>query len=389
MKKILLVCALVVGTIGVGSAFGCSSDEPAKRKSSKGSEARSFIVLGDIHYCEDTYYDLEAMLAEKPGDHRQITQTYIPITESNWADQVAAIKKSVDETLPPVACIVQLGDMSEGLANREGLADRMAKEVMEVLRGTRMGVPWILTKGNHDITGVGICKEEARSAFGKYYTPFIKEQIGSDRVVEGNYTYQTGDILFVVLDAYNREVDQVAFARQALENTTAKYKFVCMHDPAIPATERCWHYMKSKPAAERAEFLKVLAQNKAFFLCGHLHRYSVLKRETEWGPIVQVMATSVTNTRRSMKPSYQLATDQYGPYLVDWKESYSPSTADQRKATLEEEAKYVSYYKMNNLAGYAVISVDPKKDRVVLRYFPMFGEEPFDEIDLTELYNRK
>ena len=56
---------------------------------------------------------------------------------------------------------------------------------------------------------------------------------------------------------------------------------------------------------------------------------------------------------------------------------------------LADEANYVTYYKMNNLAGYAVISIDAKKERVLLRYYPAFGDEAFDEIDLTELYSQK
>lgn len=389
MKKILLVCAIAVILFFAGTTQCCATNDDAAGHSGK-SGLLSFIVLGDVHYCDAGYYDLNTMLAEKPGDHRQITGTYAPVTKANWADQVAALKERVDLTQPPVRCVIQLGDMSEGLANTAGGADRMAENITNMLRNTRMGVPWLLVKGNHDVTGIGTeGREEARSAFGRYYTPFIREQTGNDRIEEANYTYQIGDALFVILDAYNSSIDQTAFAKNALENSTAKYKFVCMHDPAIPATERCWHYLKSKPEEVRADFLKVLAENKAIFLCGHLHRYSVLRRDTEWGPIIQVMVTSVTNLRRTARPTYQMDTEQYGEYLVDWKASWNPSTAEQRKATLREEAKFVKYYKMNNLAGYAVITIDARKERVLLRYYPAFGTDAYDEVDLTELYNRK
>lgn len=383
----VLICAAAVLLFGSVSASCRPPHGDSGRKGSAKTESMSFIILGDIHYCDPAYYDLTSMLAEKPGDYRQITKTYAPVTAANWADQIGSLKKRIAGTLPPVGCVVQLGDISEGVANSKGMADRMAGNMMEVLRKTELGVPWLLVKGNHDVTGFGSSRQEARDAFGKYYVPFIREQIGSDEVWEGNYTFRTGEVLFVMLDAYNSAVDQTAFAKEALENTTAKYKFVCMHEPAIPATERCWHYLRSKPAAERDEFLKVLAQNKAIFLCGHLHRYSVLRRDTEWGPIVQVMAVSVTNLRRSAKPTYQMETRNYGEYLVDWKADWNPSTAEQRKAVLREEARHVNYYKMNNLAGYGVISIDAKKERVTLRYYSAFGEEPYDETDLTALYD--
>lgn len=389
MKKILLVSLLAATLCLVCAAPSCAADNPAPERAPGKAGPTSFIVLGDVHYCDADLYDLDRMLAEKPGDHRQITDTYAPVTAANWPDQLRTLKARIDRTKPRVQCIVQLGDLSEGLANTAGGADRIAENVIRVLREAKTGVPWILTKGNHDVTGVGTaCREEARTAFRRFYTPFIRKQTGSE-VTDANYTCRIGEVLFVVLDAYNSAVDQTAFAKEALENTTAKYRFVCMHDPAIPATERCWYYLRSKPAAEREAFLRVLAENRAVFLCGHLHRYSVLRRDTPWGPIIQVMTTSVTNLRRSAKPAYQFGTDQYGEQLVDRKADWNPQTAAERRATLRKESEHVSYYKMNNLAGYAVIEVDPEKDRVLLRYYPAFGEEPYDEVDLTALYDRK
>lgn len=389
MKKMLLLCTGVASLLSAGSALSCKADNGPDGKAPVKSESLSFIVLGDVHYCDASFYDLEAMLCDKPGDHRQITGTYAPVTAANWTDQVRALKERIDRTKPPVGCVVQLGDISEGISNRAGGAEKMAENMMNVLRRSNLGVPWILTKGNHDVTGFGPCREEARSAFGKYYTPFIREQTGGPVEGDANYTYRMGEVLIVVLDAYDNKVDQTDFLRRALENTTARYKFVCMHEPAIPASERCWHYLRNKPQSVRDEFLKVLAQNRAIFLCGHLHRYSVLRRDTEWGPIVQVMTTSVTNLRRSSKPTYRLDTDRYGEGLVDWKAEWNPATAESRRAVLREEARHVHYYEMNNLAGYALIEVDTRRERILLRYYPAFEERPYEEIDLTELYNRK
>lgn len=388
MNRILQVCAIAVILFHVDAARCDMLNNPSDGRSARKSGDVSLLVLGDVHYCDTSFYDLEKMQANKPGDYQQITKTYAPVTKSNWSDLIEALDRRIAECEPPIRCVVQLGDISEGIANVKGMSNRMAENMMNVLESAKLGVPWLLVKGNHDITGFDECRQEARDAFKTYYTPFIKKQIGSEEVEEANYVYQIGEVLIVALDAYGNTSEQIDFARKALENSTAKYKFVCMHEPAIPATERCWYYLKSRPE-NRDEFLKVLAQNKAIFLCAHLHRYSVLRRDTPWGPIVQVMVTSTTNLRRTAKPTYQFGLDSYGPALVDWKPTWNASTAEQRKQTLSEEAKHVTYYKMNNLAGYAVISIDARKERVLLRYYPAFGDEPFDEIDLTELYNQK
>ena len=196
------------------------------------------------------------------------------------------------------------------------------------------------------------------------------------------------DVPSLSFQLFNRTLDQTEFMRKALEESDAKYKFVCMHEPAVPATERCWHYLKNSPE-RRPEFLKAIAENKAVFLCGHLHRYSVLRRNTEWGPVVQVMVNSVTDLKRQVTPSYELGLKDYGAGLVEWKPDYSPSNREWRLETLTAEAEYVDYYNMTNLPGYALISINGKTGNIMLRYYPAWSDEPYDEVNLTELLNGK
>lgn len=399
MKKALLSVAAICCLLSANPVAGCAGTAAAVHNDNetadteisgpgRDSGSMSFIILGDMHYCEPRFYDLDAMLAEKAGDHRQITKTYAPVTEANWEDQIAQIRKAVRNTKPEVKCIVQLGDISEGLANYEGAADLMAENVTDVLRKTKMGVPWVLAKGNHDITGVGDFKQDARDAFNRHYVPFIKEQTGCTDVNEGNYVYRNGDCLFVALDSWNSKTDQVEFARTALEGSDARYKFVFMHEPVVPVSERCWFFLK-KDDEKRNELLKVIAENKAIVLCGHLHRYSVLRRNTEWGPVVQVMAASVTNLKRKAAPGYELGLEQYGEYLVDWKPDFSPSNAEWRREVLRKEAQYVDWYKLADVAGYGVISIDGKKGKITLNYYSAFSDTAYDTVDLSGLLNGK
>lgn len=398
MKATSILVSIGISALLLGlHAESCSGAETANNQKQevvkKKDVSMSFIIMGDLHYCEDRFYDLAKMEEEKPSDFRQITLTYAPVTKANWADQMSVIADKVNTTKPEVKGIVQLGDISEGLGNIDGAPSRIAQNITKVLGDLNLGCPWLLVKGNHDITGVGDkCKVEAKSAFREYYVPFIKQQTGLDDVVEGNYAYERDGVLFVMLDCYTAETDQTEFARKALESSDAPYKFVCLHEPVIPTTERCWHFMKRKSEEKRDEFLKVIAENRAFVLCGHLHRYSVLRRKTEYGPIVQVMANSVSNVKRTSSTSKTLdGVQYYGTYLCDtYKPDYSPSNYETRRAQLEAEAPFVDYYKMNTLTGYGVISIDGKKNKVILRYYSAFDEsEPYDEIDLMELYNRK
>jgi len=352
----------------------------------------SFIILGDIHYCEERFYDMGAMFADKPGDWRQIARTYAPVTKANWKDQASIISAVARSTEPPVRCIVQLGDISEGLGNTPGGPEAIARNITDILKDTDPGCPWLLVKGNHDITGVGdSCKIEAKAAFGKFYTPFIREQTGQEGIREATCAYETGGVLFVVLDAFGHVSEQISFAKQALESSNARYKFICLHEPVIPATERCWHFLRHNRPEIRESFLRIVAENQAFVLCGHLHRYSVLRRKTPWGPIVQVMANSVTNLKREADTSETLdGVQYYGTYLCDtYRPDFNPDNLETRRAQLSAEAPFVDYYKMNTLAGYGVITIDSATDQVLLKYYAAFDpEKPYDVVDLTELYRR-
>lgn len=353
-------------------------------------KSHSYILLGDIHYCEERFYDLTAMETDKPSDYRQITQTYAPVTKANWVDQIKTLKAAVEKTLPEVKGVIQLGDVSEGLGNFAGAPEEMAKNVVAQLKAANIGVPWVLVKGNHDITGVGTgMQDAAKAAYVANVTPFIREQTGVNDITDATYSFEKDGVLVVVLDAYNSKQNQTQYAKSVLEKSKAKIKLVCMHEPAVPVSEKCWHYLRTKPA-DREAFLKVIAENKAIFLAGHLHRYSVLRRNTQWGPIVQVMANSVTNLARTSKPSYDHFTDQagkYGDILINWKSITDETIINY----LRTEQPYVDYFKMNALAGFAVLSINAETPEPVvsLTYFTAFDENtPYDTVNLTELYSK-
>lgn len=59
-----------------------------------------------------------------------------------------------------------MGDLSEGLAGSPQKAIQMANNAFKAVNKMNLKVPFIMTKGNHDITGPG-----AKEAFEKYTYP--------------------------------------------------------------------------------------------------------------------------------------------------------------------------------------------------------------------------
>jgi hypothetical protein len=289
------------------------------------------------------------------------------------------LRQKVKTVKPAVKVVIQLGDLSEGLAGSVEKAEQMAANAMSALEAANISVPWILVKGNHDITGPG-----ATEAFQKFYVPMIRKQTHDPEIKNASYSYTSGDVQITCLDPWDKNIDMVAFLENELSASKAKFKFVAVHEPVIPVTERCWHMFRQDPD-RRIKLLEVIARYKAIVLCAHLHRYAVVCRNTPYGRIVQVMVNSVVGDRNYIKPSRVIT--EFGPSLAENAPDWQPETLEARKAILADEAKYVTFYKQTDLPGYAIIKTDGGKGTVQLEYYAAFGKAPYNKINLTKLLN--
>lgn len=340
------------------------------------AQKSTLLVLGDLHYDLLEDHDMD-WLRTKPDDLRQVTQEYTVFTKNNWVDFMGIVRDKAQTVKPPMKAVIQLGDLSEGLAGSEEKAVQMASSAMDAVEAAEIPVPWIIAKGNHDITGPG-----AVDAFINIYTPMFRKQTGNPEIKNASYSYGYGSVQITCIDPWDRDLDMVAFLDNELSASKAKFKFIAIHEPVIPVTERCWHTLRRNPE-QREKLLEVIAKHRAIVLCAHLHRYSVVSRNTKYGPIVQVMVVSVIKDRNYLIPSRMIT--EYGPSLAENVPDWEPGTLEPRKAILSEEAKYVRFYKQTDLPGYALIKLNEKRGTVHLEYYAAFGHKPYDKIDLTKL----
>lgn len=337
-----------------------------------GDEAQKFLVLGDMHYDLIENHDLE-WLATTKDDLRQVTQEYTVFTAENWDDFTGVLaEKAVD-----VDAVLQLGDISEGLAGTPQLAVQMADSVFSAVDRIGFEVPVIITKGNHDITGPG-----AREAFDEVYLPNMARLSGHDSLSSANYRTEVGDCCFVCYDPWDKDNHGLDALRDNLAASSAKHKFVLVHEPVIPINERCWHVLR-RDDEKRAELLRIIAGEEAIVLCAHMHLYSVVCRDTEYGPIVQLMANSVIRDAGMLKPSYLIT--EYGPSLALSRPDWEPETMDQRVKWLSEEAEHVTYFRQTDLPGYGILEAGPEDGRITYTYYAAFSDEPYDTVDVTSL----
>lgn len=202
----------------------------------------SFLLLGDIHYDLLEDHDME-WLSTKPDDLRQVTKEYSIFTKNTWPEFSRIISGKVQKHQPSIKAVLQMGDLSEGLAGSPQKAIQMANSAFKAVNKMNLKVPFIMTKGNHDITGPG-----AKEAFEKVYLPNMARLAGHPSLQSTNYTTTLDDVLFVCYDPWDRNPEGLQQLEKSLAGSKATYKFVMLHELVIPVNERCWHVFRQDNA---------------------------------------------------------------------------------------------------------------------------------------------
>ena len=354
------------------------------------SQDVSFIALGDLHYDRLDDHDWD-YVKTRPQDFEQIMKEYPQYTAVYLGKFLQLIKNQTLSVSPPVKAVVQLGDLVEGVAGTPILARQMNRGAVDLLYSADLSVPWILAKGNHDVSN----SPGQPEAWQEVIRPFIEGQIHK-KIGNGMYSCKISDqVEFFVLDQFFSvdqnlpESEMVTFLETEFAKSTATYKFVLTHQPVIPVTERCWHLLSGirRPVQDstlRNRFLNLLGKNKAIVLCAHLHQYSVLNRQTPSGPVVQIMVNSVNRSFDSPVPE-KVETSYKGGEWVNSNADWQPFNRTIRFRILEEEKKHVKSFVKADIPGYCVLSVFPKEQKVMMDFFNGFSDKPFQSINISDL----
>lgn len=334
-------------------------------------QEESYLLLGDMHYDLLENHSIE-WLATTKDDLRQVTTEYTVFTKNFWKPFTEVVKRQSKGC----DAVLQMGDISEGLAGTPELAYQMADSCFAAIDRIGFDIPMLIVKGNHDITGPG-----AREAFDSIYLPNISRLARLDSIPStSNYAKKIGNTLFVAYDPWSGSRNSLDALEKNLTCCEAKNKVVFVHEPLIPINERCWHLVR-RHEDRRQELLRIIASNHAIVLCAHMHLYSVVERDTEWGPIVQILVNSV-NREPDMTQPRDIRTE-YGPSLALNRPDWQPETMEQRVAWLEAEAPFVHYYKCMDLPGYGKLKIGRKG--ISLDYYAGLSERPYDTVNISEL----
>ena len=310
----------------------------------------SFVYLGDMHFDKRSHHDFEWVQANKPNDIRQI-EDYVRITEKYTPRLLRRIQTSIESSDGQIKMIVQGGDLTEGLCGSRKLQETQFKDVKECIRNYIPETRFLVTKGNHDITGPG-----AKEAFDSVMLPWLSNEC-EKQIDSASFYFMEGPDLFVFFDAYHN--NSLDWLEKTLSQNRHRYVFVVMHPPAVPYNARStWHlFSRAREKDVRERFLNILGANKVVLLTGHLHKYVVLARRTSTGAFVQFSMNSVISSSKILVRNHLEGVENYGGPLVELEPEFQPDTKEQRQKLLEDEKPYIAYFEYANFPGYAIVNV--------------------------------
>ena len=332
-------------------------------------------MLGDLHIDQLDHHDMEWLRKEQPNDVSQV-QDYSRITREVTPKLLDVVRRQVDGAKAGVPFALQLGDLVEGLCGSEALATRQANDALDMVRAIGLPVPFLFTKGNHDITGPG-----AREVYDRVLVPFMAGQAGGG--IEGaGFTREREGTLLVFFDAYDKDsLDW--FAGLMAERKPRRLLFV-IHPPVVPYNARStWHvYSSPRQEAQRRRLLDLLGAARAVVLCGHLHKYSFLVRRTATGRFAQLALSSVASSADAAPRDLIEGVEKYGPDLVRLEPKHAPDTVDQRRRALEEERPFIERFEYADTWGHALVTV--RGDQVHASVYRGLGRDAWKSLDLTD-----
>lgn len=329
----------------------------------------SFTLLGDLHFDRIEHHDWEWVREHQPNDVRQI-ENYSRITRENLP---SLLERAAERTRNDVNCrfVIQLGDLVEGLCGNAKLAHRHCREATEWIDGFGFKRPFLITKGNHDITGPG-----AREAYDDILTPWMRKRGAGS----ASFEQAEGGWKFVFFDSYDRKA--LDWFEKILTSSDRGRVFFVTHLPVVPYNARSlWSlYAHSRQRHLRARLLRLLEDHQAIVLCGHLHKYCWLRRESENGSFTQLALSSVAYSLKDQPRRLLRGVDKYGPELTEMEPRHSPGNLTERRAFLAEEKPFIREFDYGDFWGTAKVEVRGNKAKASV--YQLRNPQPWRKLNL-------
>ena len=357
-------------TFGLQQAWGrlefkepvCEFDAPAgvvlKPRSlpliaseNKVGSAYNFILFGDTHFDREPEVYHSKFSYSKNTSFAQTQKREFMRYADMWKNRsprmLAAAGKVCEKSAS--AFVVQLGDLVQGDCSSSAEQTGMLNEALSIFQNSFPGKKFLTVCGNHDVRGVGAVK-----AYRKVMPAYHSKVLGKE-IKKTTFAYRHGEDLYAFVDFNNVDVPELKKILQ--ENQNARYKFILIHAPVLPADHPLahWFYLGDSNR-ERSEMRELLLKNDVIVLAGHTHTFELLECQTDSGRITQLITGGVWTSEGLKKPviHYTKPAD-YGKILQK-----NPAKYKNGIRLISEVSPAVTRYFRGEGTGFSRIEVTPE-----------------------------
>ncbi len=201
-----------------------------------------FSLLGDLHFDKLEHHDLEYVRKRYSGGDVNQVENYSRITRDNLPHLLKRVKEQAVQMNADFH--LQLGDFVEGLCGSKERAEKQTTEFISLIKEQQFNRPFLVIKGNHDITGEG-----ANETFNEVVLPWQNGEHQQMRK-SANSTFVHKNARFILFDGYTPD-ESLAWVKEVFAANKEKLVFFCVHQPVVPFNARSnWHiFCQSKSTA--------------------------------------------------------------------------------------------------------------------------------------------
>ena len=334
-RHLLPILFAFAATLGAAAPQDAAATKPAANSSSY-----SVVVLGDLHYDDDTPEKFHSVfIRTRKGYDKRLRDFQRNV--NMWAGPSRRmLEASAKCAGPDAAFVVQLGDLIHGDCESDTIHTQYLAEASSLLETTYPGLPIVAVCGNHDIRE-GKSEQGAAAAYRLFMLPFLTRQLSAfttNAVETTTFGFRQGPDLWIVVDFNVGARDLGVIKKLLADNEDVRYTFICSHGPVIPsdisrtARMRRWFFLGSERLTkQRREMRALFAKRNAIVLCGHHHVLEHMDWFGDGGRITEALVSSViTSTNAEPRVVFD-SPARYG----DW-----PANAETNAATTALFAEY-------------------------------------------------
>lgn len=249
----------------------------------------NMILLGDTHFDTEPADVYHSNYMEKVDWLNKVQRAEFKRNGEMWRERCPRLmNRAADLIDKDTRMTLQMGDLIQGDCGKGEVHQQMLSDVMNSFKEKLNGLPFVTVVGNHDIRGT-----QAKEVYHSFMPKQMSRELGLD-IQKTTFAFWQGPDVYIVIDFNHPDDEEIE--RLFEESQNARYTFVMVHGPLMPADSKGndWFFHgRTNETERRHHFRQLFAKREVICLCGHTHKTDLMDWYGDGGRITQLTVNSV------------------------------------------------------------------------------------------------